>query len=192
MSFNMNFKMDTLETERLILRPFKMSDLDDYIEYSDDKNNYHFLPDISENTKEYYRKELRKIINRPETRKRVPMKWAIELKEEKKVIGDLTISSFSFKNYFCDIGWIINQKYQKKGYAYEATSKFIQYLFESAGFHRIEIAIWEGNIPSLNLAKKLGFKLEGTLKEARFKDNKYLDVYCLGLLNHKKIINNKK
>ena len=185
----MNFQMDILETKRLVLRPLKMADLDDYIEYNNDKDNFLFLPDLSDNTREDYRKELRKIINRPNTRKRTPLKWAIVLKEENKVIGDLTISSFSFKNLFCEIGWIINKRYQKKGYAYEATSKFIQYLFEKVGFHRIEVSIWEGNTSSLNLAKKLNFQLEGTLKEARFKNDRFVDVYCLGLLNNKK---NKK
>ena len=48
--------------------------------------------------------------------------------------------------------------------------------------NRISIVIWDGNNASKKLAEKLGFVQEGIERKARIKNDKYIDLYCYGLL----------
>ena len=170
-----------LKTKRLIIREFKLSDLDDYIVYESDPTIYYYQPNTSFQTREDFESDLKELIERYHTPKYMKA-WAIELKEEKKVIGAIYISRLSPGNKFCELGWSLHQNYRGKGYAFEATSNFIDYLFSSTDLHRISINIWKGNIESENLAKKLGFVYEGCQRECRLKDGQFFDSLLFGLL----------
>ena len=61
--------------------------------------------------------------------------------------------------------WIINEKYQGKGYMYEAASLFFDYLFEKKDARRIYAYTEVDNIASQKLCEKLGMRQEGLFKE---------------------------
>lgn len=117
--------METIETERLILRPFAESDYDDLFEFlvqlRDDE--YEGYPGITyENSWEHLKYRL----NSEEF-------YAIELKESGKVIGNISCISRDFEAK--EVGYIINADFQRKGYAAEALAAVIRHAFR-AGAHR--------------------------------------------------------
>lgn len=57
-------------------------------------------------------------------------------------------------------------------------NEILDYPFNQLGYNRITARIRAGNIKSQNLAKKLGFVLEGVMREAYNGE----DVYIYGLL----------
>ncbi len=173
-------KVINLDTPRLVLRQYNINDVDDYMEYRSDKDLFIFLSSKPKNTRDEYQTQLKNIIKNYRARKFVNLHWAIELKEENKVIGSVGI--YNVSEYFCSMFWELNIKYQNKGYSYEAVKKLIDYIFSVTNICRIEAYIWHGNVASENLAKKLGFKLEGILRDARIKNNKFLDAFVFGLL----------
>lgn len=180
----MKIEIEQLETNRLIIRKLKQSDLEDYLELKMDESIHAFQQSDVKANKEEYKIDFDEILNGYNNTESLKIYWlAIELKEENKVVGCLSIVRMSEQNKFCSMGWEINAKYRRKGIAFEGASKLIEYLFKEMNLHRIQINIWEGNQNSLNLAKKLGFQFEGTSKEARIKNGKYLDVWNLALLN---------
>ena len=70
-----------------------------------------------------------------------------------------------------DIGWFISKNNQRKGYAYEAASKVLNYMFKEVEINKIETSVAMINPASWHLMEKLGFKrLETTHK------NKYYFV----------------
>ena len=67
-------------------------------------------------------------------------------------------------NYFQALSMIT--KHRRNGYGKSVLLTYIDYL-KSFGFGRIYIQTWSGNLPMLNLSKKLGFIECSRLKEKK-------------------------
>ena len=146
-----------IETSRLILRPFCEEDYDDLYEFLSQlkDNEFEGYPDI---TYENGKKHLAYRINSDEF-------FAIELKDSKKVIGNIYFGKRDFEAR--EIGYIINTKYQRQGFVLEALQGVVEYAFCN-GVHRLYAECDPRNTCSWNLLEKAGFD-----KEAHFKQNIY-------------------
>ena len=145
-----------------------------------DKHTWLYQPDHNE-TKEDYLKDYLNVLKTYRKRKNVGLRFAIELNSKHKVIGNIG-ASINFPNNLGRLSWALNSKFWHKGYATEAASAVIDYMFNEYDLHRIELNVWQGNTASENLALRLGFKKEGVDREARKKGGKYLDSTNFGLL----------
>ena len=56
-----------------------------------------------------------------------------------------------------ELGYLIGRVFQGKGYAFEACTAILRFAREQLGCKRVSAVIHRENIPSLRLAKKLGF-----------------------------------
>ncbi len=170
--------MNTITTQRLILRKFRETDYDDLFEFlsqlADDE--FEGYPGI---TYENGREHLKYRIGSVEF-------YAIELKTSGKVIGNIYCGKRDFDSR--ELGYIVNKEYQRKGYAYEALSAVIEKLF-SEGVHRVYAECDPRNICSWSLLDKIGLK-----REAHFRKNVFFhkdetgmpiwkDTYVYALLN---------
>ena len=178
----MNFEVNTIETNRLIIRKFTLDDANDFIDFRKQKELYTYMNDHSHKTDEEHIKDLSRIIANYDAEISPSYVWAIELKENHKVIARVSIEKTYPKHNCIEIGGSLHPDYQGKGYAREFCLAFINYLFNYKSLHRIHIHIWAGNTASRKLFKRVGFVFEGTNKEARFKNGKYYDVWNYGLL----------
>ncbi|WP_244834007.1 GNAT family N-acetyltransferase [Clostridium sp. BJN0001] len=73
------------------------------------------------------------------------------------------------------IGYSIDEKYQGKGYMKEALKLFLDYLFKTEGFHRIEASVMRNNNRSINLLKSCNFVLLGINRKYVCKNDVYFD-----------------
>lgn len=154
-----------IETKRLILRPFEKKDAKDVFEYLEKPAVNCFLC-MKLNTIEEAEKEMIKRSSETE------YLFAIVLKESNKVIGEIdgypessdSHDETSIKDTFSPC-WMLNEKYQGHGYAYEASYAFIDYLFKNKNARRIYAYTEDYNISSQRLCEKLGMRKEGLFKE---------------------------
>ncbi|MGI5902498.1 MAG: GNAT family N-acetyltransferase [Desulfitobacteriia bacterium] len=72
--------------------------------------------------------------------------------------------------------------YWGKGYGFEALTIFINYLFGQWNFNRLTAETWSENHRALSCYQKIGFQVEGRLREAYYVNSKYYDALILGLL----------
>lgn len=172
-------KVCELKTERLILKKLNMTNIGDYIEWKQQEEYHTHLPSTSK-TNEYYKESFAELINDYDNQEEPTLLWGIFLKG--KLIGSVSIEDWNTTHKWCEIGWGLNPKYQNQGFAYEASHKLIEYIFITLGMNRISANIWDGNNASKKLALKLGFIQEGIERKARYKNDKYIDLYCYGLL----------
>lgn len=102
--------------------------------------------------------------------------------------NDLLIGNIGFKEInipsqtpvlFIVIG---NKTYWGKGYGTDALVTFSRFLFTQWNFHRISLDTWDGNIRAIKAYEKVGFKIEGRQREARFVLGSYHDAILMGLL----------
>lgn len=75
-----------------------------------------------------------------------------------------------------------NKKYWGHGYGPDALKTFLHFLFDQWNFHRLTLDTWDGNLRAIKAYEKLGFTLEGRLREARFVQGHYHDALIFGML----------
>lgn len=155
-----------IKTERLILRPFEESDAADVFEYLH-KPAVNCFVHMKLDTLNEAKKEMKKRAGETE------YYFAIVLKESGKVIGEIDAYPETGAPHTDDLFpkdtfspcWMLNLKYSRKGYAYEAAHAFFDYLFKEKNARRIYAYTDDYNAPSQHLCEKLGMRREGFFKE---------------------------
>ena len=152
-----------LETNRLILRDFTPEDFSLLHEIlSDAETMKHYPhPFQPEDTKNW--------IKRNRTRYATDGfgLWAVELKETGKLIGDCGITMQNIHgNLVPEIGYHINKKYQKQGYATEAAAACMKYAFQELGFPKIYSYMKYTNEASARVAIKNGMQFVEKYEDA--------------------------
>jgi ribosomal-protein-serine acetyltransferase len=78
------------------------------------------------------------------------------------------------------LGYWLGKKYEGQGIMTQAVDAFTQYAFDKMGLHRVEIRCAEKNKKSRAVPEKLGFQLEGTLKESERLAGGYVNQVVYG------------
>lgn len=151
----------TLETQRLILRPFVMEDAEDmYKNWASDEEVTRFLTwpthkdsDVSRMVCESWVKEYSK----PDY-----YQWAIELKEIHEAIGSISVVHIKEETASVEIGYCIGRNYWQQGITSEALNTLIRFFFEEVKANRIEARHDPHNPNSGKVMMKCGMKYEGT------------------------------
>ena len=113
------------------------------------------------------------------------IRWAIRDKVTREFIGSCGYTHWNEYDYSAVIGYELAAKHWGKGYANEAISEITNYIFdEDFHFHvnRIEALILPSNIPSENVAKKTGFRFEGTLRGKCYWNDDFHDMNMFSLM----------
>lgn len=149
-----------IETTRLILRHFTLDDANDLYEYL-------AKPTINcfQNMRIKSVKEAGKIIQKRIHNAKSEIYFAICLKDTGKVIGEIFAHADESEKDTYSPCWMLNPKFQKQGYTYEAVAAFFDFLFNEKLVRRIYIYTEDYNIPCQKLCEKLGMRREGLFME---------------------------
>ena len=108
---------------------------------------------------------------------------AIILKKNNALIGNMEICHMNWFDFKAgEIAYHIHKRHRKKGYATEASKGLINYCFKHMKMRKIYADTQPTNIASQKVLKKLGFKLEGRIRERRKVKGKWTDELDYGLL----------
>ena len=107
------------------------------------------------------------------------------LKSSGKVIGTCGYTSIDLNNFKAEIGYVLNEKYWNMGYATEAVKTVVAYSFETLKFKRLDARVMEGNLNSVKLLEKCGFKYEGTGVSELFVKGEFKNIMHFALTNEK-------
>ena len=157
---NINFKLNglTLESERLILRPFQESDLKDFYEYAS-------VEGVGEMAGWSHHKSIE------ETKKILDMfiegdhDFAIVLKENGKLVGSVGVKEYGMEGalseFFdyrgCELGFVLSKDYWGRGIMPEAVRAVIDYLFGVLDLDFITSGYYDYNVQSKRVQEKCGF-----------------------------------
>jgi RimJ/RimL family protein N-acetyltransferase len=69
-----------------------------------------------------------------------------------------------------------------RGYGREAVELLVDFAFNDLNLNRVELTVLDGNEPALKTYLSVGFKHEGTLRQAAYIDGKYVDLVAMAIL----------
>jgi len=171
-----------LKGEKVLLRPVKRTDIQYFLKWFNDPEVMQYLGmylPMTEMAEEKYIEEL------GTTRAGTDANFVIEAIDggASKPIGSTGLHQINTKDHVATFGIGIGEKdYWSRGYGTDAARLLVKYGFEQLNLHRISSAAWAFNDRSIRLHLKVGFKEEGRLREAVFKNGRYHDRVEFGIL----------
>lgn len=172
-----------LETPRLILRPWKATDLDDFYEYARVDGVGQMAGWEPHRSPEESQKILHSFIQHKKT-------LALELKQTGKVIGSLGLEEREedvSDLYGREIGYVLSKDYWGQGLMPEAVKAVIGYCFDTLQYDWLTCSHFVHNTQSRRVIEKCGFVFQ---KEFDFttRTGKVEPARLYSLENRKKII----
>ena len=149
-----------LETNRLILRPWREDDAEELYKHAKD-------PEIglpagwpAHTSVENSREIIRDMLSANET-------YAVCLKEDGKPIGSVglkmgTATDMTECEDECELGYWIGKKFWGQGLIPEASRELLRHAFEDLGMQTVWCGYYDGNQKSRRVQDKLGFKYHHT------------------------------
>jgi putative acetyltransferase len=170
--------METLETERLLLRKWQESDLADFYEYAKNPNIGPKAGWKPHDSLLESREILHSFIEKEEV-------WAVVYKENFKVIGSVGLHNDS-KRMLPNIkmvGYVLSEDYWGLGLIPEAVIEIMRYAFEKLAIDLLTIYHYPFNYQSRRVIEKCGFRYEGILRMgSQIYNGQIYDDVCYSLL----------
>lgn len=146
--------METIETARLVLRPFAPTDAADLFEYLHQPVASCFLS--------LTLADLQAAEQEATTRSQSEHSVAVCLRSSGKLIGDLFADP---EDDTVSVGWNFNPAFFGQGYAHEAAAALFARLFTARAARRLYAYVEDTNTASQRLCERLGMRQEGLFKE---------------------------
>ncbi len=171
----------SLQTERLRLRPFTADDADLLVKLAGRREiaattisiPHPYTPTAAKSW----------IVGLPHLyRTGSAIHFVICLNEPKQMIGSIALREIDKQNATAELEFWIGQPWRRQGYASEALQKLLDFAFNQRELNRIYSFHFTGDPVAAQFLKKHGLELEGVLREAVRKTEKYQDISLSALL----------
>ncbi|OFX44087.1 MAG: GNAT family N-acetyltransferase, partial [Bacteroidetes bacterium GWA2_30_7] len=168
-------------TERLLLRPIQKNDSESVFNYRSDSitNKYQgWIPKTVDDVSVFISDRVSPVLDIQGTW----FQFVFTIQESREIIGDIGLHFFDSDNKQVEIGCTIDKKYQKKGFASEAITEIIKFIFNILNKHRIIASIDPRNVDSIKLVNKLGMRQEAHFKESILQNGEWFDDIIYAIL----------
>lgn len=170
----------TLRCARLVLRPFAAADADDlYALHS----NAHVLRYWDSPPWSEHRRAGRFIAAcRQMADDDTGIRLAIDHAAEARFIGWCSVTGWNPDFRSARLTYVLDDSAWGHGYATEAVHVLLSWAFATLNLNRVQAETDTRNIASVRVLTKLGFELEGTLRQDRIVNGEVSDSFVFGLL----------
>lgn len=162
----------TIDCGEILLREFRIEDVDAIYELTSQAEVYEFLPDWR-STKEQRLEWLTKY-EIPSNRNflaSIPnigagwLKLGIVLKETNEFIGFCNTGiKEELSGHNREVAYAISSNHKNKGYTTQAVKGLVKYLFENTDVEQLNAVVLQKNIGSNRVIEKSGFRLSGNVE----------------------------
>jgi len=168
-----------IETERMILRSWRETDLEDFYEYASVDGVGQRCGWLPHESMEESRRILDMFIAERKT-------FALELKENRKVIGSVGLEARDVEldidrnRKGREIGYVLNKDYWGRGFMPEAVKAVIDYCFKELDFDWLTCGHFIWNDQSRRVVEKCGFRyVKDVIHHTRFGTEEPTKLYLL-------------
>ena len=173
-------RQPTLETPRLILRPFREADIPDIVALLQE-------PDIHRTTLHipypYAEQHARAWLAQQQKSREegTGYTFAVLRKEDQQLLGAIDIRPH-MAHRKAEVGYWIGKPYWGRGYATEALKAILRFGFETLNLNRIYATHFAENPASGRVMQKAGMTYEGVMRQAIYKDGRFHDQLMYAIL----------
>ena len=166
-----------LSTERLRIRPIRAADVPEFVRYRniDEIARYQDWP------LPYTENHAAQMVDADHHGPRSGEWVQLAIEHDGWLVGDIAVW-IDDDGILASIGYTVAPEHQGHNYAVEAAEAVIEWLFESAGVHRITATLDPRNIASARVLERTGFEYVGTARSAALVRNRWEDDTRFSLL----------
>ena len=172
--------MKPLIGERVLLREFRLQDVEDVFAYASDPEVAQHMEWAPHRDTDATRAFLTTCIDAYERRIWYPL--ALERRETGRVVGSFDMRIVSAGHRVGEIGYVLAQSQWGQGVNLEANRLLLAFGFDDIGLNRIQCTCNVENRRSYRTLEKLGLSREGTLREYRIEKGVARDKYMYAIL----------
>lgn len=173
-------KRPALDAERLVLRPFELSDAPRVKLLAGDRDvakttqalAHPYEDGMAENWIESHQQDFEK---------GEQVAFAITLKDNGELIGAIGLG-LKLDHEYAALGYWIGKPYWNRGYCTEAATGVLRYAFIELRLNRVHAHHFSNNPASGRVMQKIGMRHEGRLRQHVKKWGEFLDVEAYGIL----------
>lgn len=107
--------------------------------------------------------------------------WAVTLDDD-VAVGTMSLFHLDQEHRRGEMGWALARSAWGRGLAFEACGLVIRFAWDVLDLHRLEADCHPENAASIGLARRLGFRHEGRLREKWWVGGEVSDAMILGVL----------
>jgi RimJ/RimL family protein N-acetyltransferase len=172
-----------IATERLLLRPLHVEDIDELLAFHSSAEVHRYLP-MAPMDADTVRG---RILEGPWKRTTIEdegqaVVLGAELADSHVLVGDAMLLWASAKDRCGEVGYVFHPGHGGNGYATEAVRAMLALGFEDLELHRMIARIDSRNEPSLRLARRLGMRQEAHFVESTWNGGEWVDLVTFALL----------
>ena len=108
--------------------------------------------------------------------------FALEKLSDGEYIGRCSIIKIDWKNSVAEVGIFLGRPYWSQGYGTDAMRVLVRFIFNEMNMNKIKLHVFSFNERAKRVYEKIGFKVEGILRQELFREGRYHDVIVMGLL----------
>lgn len=97
-------------------------------------------------------------------------------------VGVVRLDRIDWTNRNCMVGMDLVPAFRGRGYAQRVYAWLLEYLFAHLNMHMVYLEVLESNVRARRLYERLGFRVEGALREKVFRHGRYEDSILMSLL----------
>jgi RimJ/RimL family protein N-acetyltransferase len=153
----------SLETDRLLLRDVKPSDLDDYVDHMTPEYYWRHMP-IQPLTPEIVAQALKVFIASQSQDPRKDYYFAVVRKQSEEFIGSCAVLIRSFAYRQAEIVYGVTARHAGNGFATEIGRALVRFSFDGLKLHRVYGQCFE-NTASRRIMIKIGMREEGVFRD---------------------------
>ena len=169
------------QVDDLTMRAWREDDVDAALEIVL-RNREHLRTYMQWMTDDYSIEHARKFIVEGIKNRLDKVTLGLALVRDGALIGSTGFNRLDWAARVCEIGYWIDRDSEGRGVVTRACRAMIEYAFDELEMNRIEIRCSAENERSAAIPKRLGFKLEGTLRQAEVLHGRAHDFLIFGLL----------
>jgi len=152
-----------VSSARVSVRPVEERDIDDLLEINGDPEVTRFLPYPTWQSRDdglAWLKRMQALEGTGACRQLV-----VERNGDGKVIGTVLIFRFDAGSARAELGFVLGRAHWGQGFMREALEAVCAHAFSAMAIRRLEAEVNPANEPSNGLLRRIGFRLEGTLRK---------------------------
>jgi len=98
------------------------------------------------------------------------------------VVGEVVLNEWDEGNRSCNYRTLIGRAGRGRGLGTEATGLVVDHAIGTMGMHRVSLQVYDFNPRARHVYEKVGFRHEGTGRDALLFDGEWVDVHYLAIV----------